>query len=156
MAKLKEENINYLVVHCSATSTGANIGAKIIRKWHTDRGWDDIGYHYVIRRNGDIELGRQPNIQGAHARGINSESLGICMIGGVDERGMPDDNFTTSQFDTLAELLKVLKKIYNNARIIGHREVSNKACPSFNVHMFLMEKGIKNIHNPNHYKVEKI
>lgn len=127
--------IDLIVVHCSATSPGMDIGADIIRKWHVQgNGWKDIGYHYVIRRNGEIEKGREENISGAHVRGRNTGSLGICLVGGINENGKADCNFTISQFESLKKLLVQLSVKYNNPRITGHRMLDNgKECPSFDV-----------------------
>ena len=127
--------INKIIIHCSATNPNMDIGSNEIKKWHTDRGWLDIGYHYVIRRNGDIENGRNISIQGAHARGYNSDSVGICLVGGIDSDGLPDSNFTRWQLDSLETLVSKLKNKYHvdDLDIIGHRDVSIKACPCFDV-----------------------
>lgn len=117
-----------------------DIGAEEIRRWHLRRGWFDIGYHYVIRRNGKIEKGREDDVPGAHARGFNHLSLGICLVGGVaEDKKTPENNFTPEQFDSLASLLTGLKFDYPDAEIVGHRDLPNvtKACPSFDVKEWL-------------------
>jgi N-acetyl-anhydromuramyl-L-alanine amidase AmpD len=126
--------MKHLVVHCSATPPKMDIGASTIRRWHINKGWSDIGYHYVIRRNGQIELGRPETRQGAHVKGYNKDSIGICLIGGVDEYNDPENNFTDAQFTTLGGLLMGLTSKYPNAKVLGHRDFPNvaKACPSFN------------------------
>jgi N-acetyl-anhydromuramyl-L-alanine amidase AmpD len=127
--------IDLIVVHCSATPPDMDIGADTIRDWHVnDNGWSDIGYHYVIKRNGDMEKGRPDHISGAHVRGHNQGSIGICLIGGVDRDGNPDCNFTQNQFYALEVLLSRLKTDYSNPELKGHRDLdSGKACPSFDV-----------------------
>jgi len=131
--KKTSRKISKIIIHCSATSSKIDVGVKEIRRWHTDKGWNDIGYHLVIRRNGKIEEGRSIDIMGAHTRGYNRDSIGICMIGGVDEYNDPDENFTGKQWVSLRQLLKVLRADYKKATIHGHNEFSNKACPSFDV-----------------------
>src|SRR5690606_37442354 len=136
-----------IVVHCSATKASADIGVREITQWHIQRGFDTVGYHYVIRRNGELETGRPQNAIGAHVRGHNSNSIGICLAGGVDTNNKPENNFTPAQFTTLEALLRRLKERYPQARILGHRDLSPdkngdgkitpnefiKACPSFDV-----------------------
>lgn len=133
-------NINYLVVHCAATGPNSKATAEHVRHWHVEgNGWSDIGYHYVIERTGELVKGRPDNVQGAHAPPVNGESLGICLMGGVDEKGKPDDNFTMPQKVTLLKLLLKLQRQHPIAKIIGHRDVpgTRKACPSFDVAAFL-------------------
>ncbi|WP_337056748.1 peptidoglycan recognition protein family protein [Pseudomonas solani] len=128
----------FLVVHCAATKPTMDIGLREIRQWHRERGWLDIGYHYVIRRDGTVEVGRPQNVIGAHVEGHNSESLGICMAGGIDASGKPENNFTAAQFESLRALLDKLKADYPSARIVGHRDLDpKKACPSFDVASWL-------------------
>ena len=130
----------YIVIHCSATKPNMNIGAYEIDRWHRERGWLEIGYHFVIKRDGQIELGRPMEAVGAHAKGINSESISLCLIGGVDQKNKPQKNFTDKQWSSLDYSLNFLRNIYTEAKIIGHNEVSDKACPSFNVRTWLSEK----------------
>ncbi len=130
-----------IVVHCSATPPKQDIDAAFIRQWHRkERGWQDIGYHFVIKRDGTIEKGRDIHVVGAHVAGKNSESVGVCMVGGVDNKDRPENNFTPEQFTSLKKTLDFLKIIYPTARIAGHREFSNKACPSFDIHEWLKEQ----------------
>ena len=135
--------INKIFVHCSATKPTMDIGVEQIRKWHTDpkpkgRGWSDIGYHYVIRRNGIIEDGRPATTTGAHAYGYNVGSIGICMVGGLDFRGKPDANFTFAQYSSLVILIEQLKAKYGmDIEIFGHRDVASKECPCFDIHNLL-------------------
>ncbi len=127
--------IKHIVVHCSATRRSMDIGAKEIRKWHKDKGWNDIGYHYVIRRDGSVEKGRKENVIGAHVKGYNKHSIGICMVGGVDGYNDPQDNFTSDQYETLRLLIDGQKEKHPKAKVLGHRDFPNvnKACPCFDV-----------------------
>ena len=128
------KDINLIVVHCADTTAAMDIGAEEIRKWHTEeRGWSDIGYHYVIRRNGKIEDGRDLDQIGAHVKGFNKNSIGICLVG-----GKPDFNFTRGQMESLRKLLDVLEEEFPGIDICGHRDLdSNKTCPNFDVKSFL-------------------
>jgi len=130
--------IKRIFIHCSATPPSMDIDADTIREWHKERGWSDIGYHHVIRRDGIIETGRDPKKIGAHVKGHNSDSLGICLVGGVAEDGRtPEANFTDEQMRSLSQFLKIMKHALGltNADIYGHRDAPGvaKACPSFDV-----------------------
>ena len=128
--------ITHLVVHCSATPEGRDIGAKTIRQWHLDKGWRDIGYHFVIRLDGTIETGRNIAVAGSHVAGHNANTIGICMVGGMDAANKnPKNTFTPSQFESLHNLLHDLKEQFPKAAVLGHRDFPNvhKACPSFDV-----------------------
>jgi len=124
----------YLVIHCADTPSTMDIGAKEIRQWHVvDNGWADIGYHYVIRRNGLVEHGRDIKAVGSHVRGFNTCSIGICMVGGKG-----GNNFTALQWDALEKLVKDVKVLYPDIEVVGHRDLnSGKECPSFNVSEWL-------------------
>lgn len=124
--------IGRIIIHCSATKPTMDIGKAEITEWHTARGWNTIGYHYVIRRSGDIEQGRPEAIAGAHVAGHNSDSLGICMVGGIDEKGRPDANFTRPQWAALEHLVTQILVQHPDAKVSGHRDWTDaKACPSF-------------------------
>ena len=125
--------IKEIIVHCAATPEGKNFTVKDINKWHIERGFDCIGYHYVIYLDGSIHNGRGLNKPGAHCTGHNSKSIGICYIGGVDKDGKtPKDTRTKEQKESLLLLLKALKTKFPKATIHGHKDFANKACPSFN------------------------
>lgn len=125
--------IDLLVIHCSATPPNMDIGAKEIRRWHKNKGWSDIGYHDVIRRNGKTEKGRDYNRIGAHVKGWNRRSLGVCLVGGVDEYNEPEANFTDEQWESLERYCRAVKAQINGIVIAGHNEYAPKACPSFYV-----------------------
>lgn len=141
MAAVRKKT-DFIAVHCSATRPNMDIGAKEIRKWHVEgNGWEDIGYHFVIRRDGRVEKGRAENLVGSHVKGFNAVSIGICLIGGSkqDDPFKAENNFTKPQFAALKKLLGELKTRYPNATIQGHRDFPNvaKACPSFDVKAWL-------------------
>lgn len=124
--------INEIIVHCSATPEGKDFTVSDIRKWHLQRGFSDIGYHYVIYRDGSINKGRDESKIGAHCTGHNSNSIGVCYIGGLaSDNKTPKDTRTKAQKESLIKLLKQLKAKYPKATIHGHKEFAAKACPSF-------------------------
>lgn len=132
----KRKATDFIVVHCSATQAKADIGAADIDRWHRGQGWQTLGYHYVIRRNGVVEEGRDESVIGAHVQNHNANSIGICMAGGVAADGKtPENNFTPEQFASLKSLVARLKTKYPNAVVQGHRDFPGvaKACPSFSV-----------------------
>lgn len=131
----KRKTTTAIVVHCSATQPKQDIGAAEIERWHRQRNFLAIGYHYVIRRDGTVEKGRDEDAVGAHVEGHNSTSVGVCMVGGIDAKGNPQDNFTPAQYASLQTLLRDLKTRYSTAEIKGHRDFPGvaKACPSFSV-----------------------
>lgn len=112
-----------------------NIGRKEIDRWHRDRGMRGVGYHYIIRRDGEVELGRAKEQVGAHVRGHNRTSIGVCLVGGIDDSGEAEDNYTLDQYVALAELLQQLHEEFPEAEILGHRDFPRvrKACPCFDV-----------------------
>jgi len=123
-----------LVVHCSYTPPSMDVGADVIRQWHMSRGWSDIGYHYVITRAGDLEAGRREEAQGAHVKGQNWRSIGVCLIGGKSEDEDTDEfNYTQPQMLALNDLVKGLCERFPDIRVAGHNEFSEKECPCFNV-----------------------
>jgi N-acetyl-anhydromuramyl-L-alanine amidase AmpD len=121
---LDPKDIRYIVVHCSATRIGRDIGRNEIDLVHKARGWGRIGYHRVIRIDGTIEAGRALNEVGAHVYGHNRESIGICLIGGVDDHGRSAMTFTPAQFASLAGLLEELSIMFPGAEVLGHRDLS--------------------------------
>ena len=128
---LKPEDIEFLIIHCSDTPDNKNIGASYIHKMHLNFGCHGIGYHKVIKRDGLVENGRPEFWIGAHVKGLNNNSLGVCLIG--------KKKFTAKQFDSLKKVLKSWKTIYPNAKICGHCEAvkTNKTCPNFDVQEWL-------------------
>ena len=124
--------ISELIVHRTATPEGKYFDASLIDKWHKQRGWSGIGYHFVVLLDGTIEYGRDLNKVGAHTKGKNSTSIGITYVGGMDaDMKHAKDTRTEVQKESLLLLLKTLKKLHPEAVVYGHRDFSSKACPSF-------------------------
>lgn len=127
-------NITEIIVHCTATPEGKDYTVADIRLWHTapPNNWADIGYHYVIYRNGELHTGRDINLTGAHCTGHNTNSIGIVYVGGCTADGKtPKDTRTEEQKAALLCLLLELHRIYPYAKIHGHRDFAAKDCPSF-------------------------
>lgn len=137
--KKSKRKINEIVIHCSATAEGKDFTVEDIRRWHKAQGWSDIGYHYVIYRNGHVENGRDVDLSGAHAVDHNARSIGVCYIGGVARDGKtPKDTRTLAQKAALLKLIEQMKGLYPGVQVLGHRDCKmsngkypNKACPSF-------------------------
>jgi N-acetylmuramoyl-L-alanine amidase len=125
--------INKIIVHCSATREGENYTVDTIRSWHVDgRGWSDIGYHFYIDLYGEIHKGRDIAKIGAHCKGQNRNSIGICYCGGVEADGKtPKDTRLDCQKEALIAVLRTLKAMYPEAVIHSHNDFARKACPSF-------------------------
>ena len=121
---MKRNETNYIVIHCTATPPDLNVTKDLIDKWHKQRGWSGIGYHFLIRRNGFIEAGRHSDDVGAHCKGHNRESISVSLAGGIDATGASKDNFTTPQKESLCTLVKTLSIMYPKAEILGHRDLS--------------------------------
>lgn len=145
-------DINAIVVHGAWTKAGVDVGVDEIRSWHLDRGFSDIGYHYVIRRDGTIEDGRPVEEQGAHVRGHNEDTIGICLVGGRDDEGshttdldefakqevLWEFNYTRIQMASLITLVDSLTAEHEVDDVRGHRDFPGvtKRCPGFDVQEF--------------------
>jgi N-acetylmuramoyl-L-alanine amidase len=130
--KKSRRRINEIIVHCTATPEGRDYTVADIRQMHKAQGWVDIGYHYIIYRDGSIHEGRNVDMVGAHCQGHNAQSIGVCYVGGVARDGKtPKDTRTAAQKDALIHLLMQLVCLYPDATIRGHRDFAAKACPSF-------------------------
>ena len=128
-----KRKITEIIIHCSATPAGRNYTVDDIRQWHIKRGFSDIGYHTVIDLNGIAFLGRDFDKVGAHCKGHNSHSIGICYVGGLDSNGKPCDTRTPAQIDCMHEVVSRLINAFGPLKVYGHNEFSNKACPCFDV-----------------------
>ncbi len=137
--------IKLLIIHCAATTPVMDIGADVIRKWHVeDNGWLDIAYTHVLRRNGVIEPGRDLDKDGdvfeevgAHTLGFNKNSIGLCMIGGLDMLGEPSCNFTRYQWAVLPNYISDMIAMFPGIEVCGHHDLNPaKACPTFNVRSY--------------------
>lgn len=131
--------IDLIVVHCTACPPGVNSTVADIRRGHMNKGWDDIGYHYLIRLDGSIEIGRPLEKAGAHAYGHNTGSIGVAYVGGRD-----GDTRTHEQKVALLQLIRTLRRLFPHTRICGHRDLPRvaKACPNFNVGQWLATHNI--------------
>ena len=141
---IKRKSTQMIILHCSATREGQDIKAKDIKQWHKQRGFETIGYHYVIDLDGTIEKGREESMVGAHCTGKNSISIGICYVGGCDKNDKnmkPKDTRTDSQ---KAALLKLVDELINKYKldinkVYCHNQFANKACPCFSNKQFYEE-----------------
>lgn len=151
---MKAENIDAIVIHCSATREGVDVRASDIDKWHKERGFKQIGYNYVIDLDGTVEVGRPLSVSGAHCsekgssgKSYNLHSIGICYVGGLDENGNPKDTRTDAQKVAMAEMVYNLIETFPIVEVLGHRDTSPdlngdgeitsdewvKTCPCFDV-----------------------
>lgn len=126
--------IDKIIVHCTATPEGRDVTVEEITRWHRARGFRTIGYHYLVRLDGTICPGRPENEIGAHCKGKNARSVGICYAGGLASDGKtPKDTRTAAQRASLRRLVADLRERYPGATVHGHREFAAKACPCFDV-----------------------
>ena len=125
--------LDKIILHSTATPEGRHVDAAEITRWHLERGFDTIGYHFVIQLDGTIELGRFINKVGAHTKGKNRGSVGIAYVGGCDADMEPKDTLNDKQHESLLLLVDEIRNRYGDLSLHGHNEFSNKACPSFDV-----------------------
>ena len=126
--------IDRIIWHCAATREGQKVDTDTIRGWHVDqRGWSDIGYHFVVELDGSVKAGRPLVRPGAHTRGLNAGSIGLCYVGGLTKSGKPKDTRTADQKAALYDLTASLLRRYPGATVHGHNEFAPKACPCFDV-----------------------
>jgi len=130
--------IKTIIIHCSATKPKQDFGVKDIARWHKERkfsaaGGTYCGYHYVIRLDGRIEIGKPIDVIGCHCKNHNAGSIGICYIGGLDEKGAPKDTRTEDQKLSMWFLVNTLHHCFPQAKICGHHDFANKECPCFEV-----------------------
>ena len=129
-----DRDVNEIILHCSATPEGRDVSTAEIKSWHVgERGWSDIGYHFVIELDGSLVAGRPLEVKGAHVKGRNSNSIGVCYVGGLDKKGEPKDTMNHGQERTFRSLVVVLRATHGKLTLHGHNEFSYKACPSFDV-----------------------
>ena len=132
MAKCSRR-IDKVILHCLATPEGNDYSVAQVREWHVkDRGFADIGYHYLIHIDGTVEEGRPLDMIGAHCTGQNAHSIGVVYAGGVDKDDKPKDTRTPAQRNAMRSLVDYLKRKYG-ASVHCHNEFANKACPSFKI-----------------------
>ena len=134
MAKRDLDSISTIIIHCSATPPDRDVSVQDIDSWHRKRGFDEIGYHYFVDIHGSVHKGRALDRVGSHARRHNMNSIGICYAGGCDHDLLPLDTLTELQHEAITALILGLGLILQKPlSVIGHNEVSQKACPSFDV-----------------------
>jgi len=152
----RKKETAYIVWHCSATQPTQDIGVADIDKMHRARGWDGCGYHLVIKRNGKIEAGEPLMNRGAHAEGYNEVSVAVCMVGGINQSGKTECNFTDEQWESAFIVSTFLRRMFPNAKVLGHRDLSPdvngdgevtsrewmKDCPTFDANKVFMT-GVK-------------
>lgn len=134
--------INEIIVHCTATFSDQKVTIDILRKWHKQRGFKDVGYHYLIDLDGNILTGRPVEQVGAHCKDHNAHSIGVAYAGGLGADARPADTLNEKQRASLIQLLSELREQYPDATIHGHNEFANKACPCFDVQQFVKEVGL--------------
>lgn len=145
------EVLKYLIIHCSATRAAMNVTGDDIRAWHTARGWKQVGYSDLIRRDGTVEnlvpYDENPYVEGHEitngAINYNTCSRHVCLAGGISNEGIPEDNFTQEQKQSLYNYISEFLAYHPGCVVIGHNEVANKACPCFDVQEFLIAYGLK-------------
>ncbi|MBD5366677.1 MAG: N-acetylmuramoyl-L-alanine amidase [Bacteroides sp.] len=123
--------IDMIIVHCTATPAGRRVSVTDVDRWHRERGFDGIGYHYLIGLDGTVHEGRPIEKVGAHCLGKNSRSIGVCYVGGLNAAMKPADTRTPAQRRALVELLRQLRRQFPGAVIRGHRDFAAKDCPCF-------------------------
>lgn len=124
-----------IVVHCTATREGRDFTVEDINRWHKNRHWNCIGYHFVVYRDGTVHEGRPIWAVGSHVRGFNNTSVGVCYVGGMTADGSTiKDTRTHAQKEALRVLLQDIKTLYPDAQILGHRDLAAKHCPCFDAY----------------------
>jgi N-acetylmuramoyl-L-alanine amidase len=126
-----QKPIKNIVVHSSATPKDRDHTEEDIERWHKRKGWKDTGYHFIVLLDGIVESGRPITERGAHTRGHNHNTIGVCYIGGTDQSGKAMDTRTPAQKEKMRQLLSELLAVYPGANIVGHRDLAATACPSF-------------------------
>ena len=139
--------IDLIVIHCSATRSNIHFTPEALETCHRERGFKGCGYHFYITQDGLVHAMRPVEIIGAHAKGFNAHSIGVCYEGGLDPQGKPCDTRTIKQKSMLHSLVGRLKKEFGISRVVGHRDLSPdkngdgkitpdewiKQCPCFDV-----------------------
>lgn len=127
------KQITEIIIHCTATKAGRNLSVSDIEAWHRERGFEAIGYHFIIDLEGNVAKGRDEACEGAHCLGHNDRSIGVAYVGGLDDLGHPSDTRTSAQRLALQTLVNRMKLRYPGVTVHGHNEFANKSCPCFDV-----------------------
>ena len=131
MFQKPSRNVNTVFVHCSASDNPDHDDVSVIRKWHLERGWSDVGYHYFIKKDGTVQKGRSLERNPAAQKGHNTGSIAICV------HGLEKDKFTGASLNSLKMLCEEINKSYRDISFHGHCEVSSKTCPVFDYKLVL-------------------
>lgn len=146
MKRMDKRAIRYIIVHCAATPRGRHVTGRDVDAWHRRRGFEMMGYHYLVHLDGTVEACRPENCVGAHCIGKNAISIGVCYVGGVESDGVtPADTRTAEQKRALEGLLRELRARYPQAGICGHRDFARKACPCFDARAEYAALGIAGV-----------
>jgi len=138
----RRKTTDFIVIHSTGTPPAMDhVDIKLVDDWHRKRGWLKIGYHYLIKKDGTIETGRNPHEVGAHCKGYNGKSVSVCLVGGVDENGNPDPYFTAFQWEALFSLTNALTFMFKGAKVVGHGELVGSKCPGFSVKKWWAQNG---------------
>lgn len=129
--------INEIIVHCTDTKVTQNFDISDVRQWHISRGFNDVGYHYYIKLDGTVQLGRALKVAGAHCKGHNSHSIGICFEGGLNADGTKWDGPLEAQIESFFIVFDYIDALIPNIKVSNHYEYSTKTCPNFNIHEYL-------------------
>ena len=137
--------MKYITIHCSATKPKTNFGVDRLRDLHVKQnGWSDIGYHFYITTDGRLHPCRPLNRTGAHVKGHNTDNIGVCLEGGLNnDTGKPDNTYTNNQMAALADIVDYLQNSFgiDDENVKGHRDWgANKACPCFDVQQWMAKK----------------
>ena len=139
----KREITDTIVIHCTQTPPNMDVDVEKVTQWHKERGFDTIGYHYLIKRDGTLQVGRDEDVVGAHAVAVNGTSIGVALAGGGTPSMRWENNFAPVHFQTLKSILMKLKDKYDIQKIVGHYQVDDgKECPSFDVPGWLEKNGL--------------
>jgi N-acetylmuramoyl-L-alanine amidase len=128
--------ITHIVVHYTATFPDQPVTREIVDRWHRERGWSGIGYHWLVTRDGVVEAGRPEHVTGAHVANRNTGTIGVCWAGGLDRASGPNvgvKNMTPVQERALVSLLREIKARHPQAEIVGHKDLAATLCPGFDV-----------------------
>ena len=128
-----KRQVDKIIIHCADTRTDQDFSIEDVRMWHKARGWYDIGYHYYIKLDGSVHIGRSLDVIGSHCKGQNTKSIGICLEGGKKSDNTDWDKPTDNQIESIRVTISYLKLIYKDLKVHGHYEFSTKSCPNFDI-----------------------
>ena len=125
--------LNEIIVHCTGTIPSESTTVEAVRRYHMEHnGWKDIGYHYIVYLDGSIHVGRPIDQKGAHCKGHNDNTIGICYVGGLVDKNKAGDTRTLKQRIALRDLIRSLKYCFPTiTKVSGHCDYASKACPCF-------------------------